>query len=443
VFEALQERLSAVFRKLSGRGVLRPEDVDAALREVRLALLEADVHVQVVRDFVERVRQAAVGREVWKSLTPAQQVVQVVYEELVRLLGGEHRELVPAPKPPTVVLLCGLHGSGKTTQAGKLALYLRRRGRRPLLVAADLQRPAAVRQLQVVGERAGVPVFTGTAADPAEVARAAVEHARSVGHDFVLVDTAGRVHVNDDLLHELRRVREAAGAHHVLLVLDAMTGQEAVRVAQRFHEALGVDGVLLTKLDGDARGGAALSVVATVGRPVLFVGTGEKLEALEPFHPDRMASRILGMGDVLTLVERAREAVDAERAAELERKLRRAEFTLEDFREQLRQVRRMGPLDSLLELIPGLGSLRGRRPEVQEQERELRRMEAILDSMTPEERRDPSILNASRKRRIARGSGTTVQDINRLLRQFEEARRMMRELERLGRRGRRLPLPPF
>ncbi|MFN3285010.1 MAG: signal recognition particle protein [bacterium] len=442
MFEALQERLVGVFRRLSGRGVLRPEDVDAAVREVRLALLEADVHVQVVRDFIARVREAAVGREVWKSLTPAQQVVQVVYEELVRLLGGEHRELVPAPRPPTVVLLCGLHGTGKTTQAAKLALYLRRRGRRPLLVAADLQRPAAVRQLQVVGERAGVAVFAADLTDPAEVARSAVDHARSAGYDFVLVDTAGRVHVDDDLLQELRRVREAAGAHYVLLVVDAMTGQEAVRVAQRFHEALAIDGVILTKLDGDARGGAALSVVAAVGRPVMFVGTGEKLEALEPFHPDRMASRILGMGDVLTLVERAREAVDAQRAAELERKLRRAEFTLEDFREQLRQVRRMGPLQSLLELIPGLAALRGPRPEAEAQERELKRMEAILDSMTPQERRDPSILNASRKRRIARGSGTTVQDVNRLLKQFEEAKRMMRELERMGRRGKRLLWPP-
>ncbi len=443
MFEALQERLTAVFRRLSGRGVLRPEDVDAALREVRVALLEADVHVQVVREFVTRVREAAVGREVWKSLTPAQQVVQVVYEELVRLLGGEGRELAPAPKPPTVVLLCGLHGTGKTTQAGKLALYLRRRGRRPLLVAADLQRPAAVQQLQVVGQRAGVAVFAQHASDPAEVARQAVQHARQAGYDFVLVDTAGRVHVDEDLMQELRRVREASGAHHVLLVLDAMTGQEAVRVAQRFHEALGIDGVVLTKLDGDARGGAALSVVSAVGRPILFVGTGERLEALEPFHPDRMASRILGMGDVLTLVERAREAVDAERAAELERKLRRAEFTLEDFREQLRQVRRMGPLDTLLDLIPGFSGLRGRRPEAQEEEREFRKMEAILDSMTPQERRDPSILNASRKRRIARGSGTTVQDVNRLLKQFEEAKRMMRELERMGRRGRRLPLPPL
>ncbi|MCL6498554.1 MAG: signal recognition particle protein [Firmicutes bacterium] len=442
MFEALQERLAGVFRRLSGRGVLRPEDVDAAVREVRLALLEADVHVQVVRDFIARVREAAVGREVWKSLTPAQQVVQVVYEELVRLLGGEHRELVPAPRPPTVVLLCGLHGTGKTTQAAKLALYLRKRGRRPLLVAADLQRPAAVRQLQVVGERAGVPVFAPALTDPAEVARSAVDHARSAGYDFVLVDTAGRVHVDDDLLQELRRVRDAAAAHYVLLVVDAMTGQEAVRVARRFHEALTIDGVVLTKLDGDARGGAALSVVAAVGRPVMFVGTGEKLEALEPFHPDRMASRILGMGDVLTLVERAREAVDAQRAAELERKLRRAEFTLEDFREQLRQVRRMGPLESLLELIPGVAALRGRRPEADEQERELKRMEAILDSMTPEERRDPSILNASRKRRIARGSGTTVQDVNRLLKQFEEAKRMMRELERMGRRGKRPLWPP-
>lgn len=441
MLEALQHRLAEVFRRLAGRGVLRPEDVDAALREVRLALLEADVHVQVVREFVSRVREAAVGREVWKSLTPAQQVVQVVYEELVRLLGGEHRELVPAPKPPTVVLLCGLHGTGKTTQAAKLALHLRKRGRRPLLVAADLQRPAAVRQLQVVGERAGVPVFVGGSQDPAGVAREAVQHARAQGFDFVVVDTAGRVHVDDELMEELRRVRQASGAHYSLLVVDAMTGQEAVRVARRFHEALGIDGVILTKLDGDARGGAALSVAATVGRPVLFVGTGERLEAFEPFHPDRMASRILGMGDVLTLVERAREAVDAERAAELERKLRRAEFTLEDFREQLRQVRRMGPLDSLLDLIPGMSRLRGRPAELEE--RELKRMEAILDSMTPQERRDPSILNASRKRRIARGSGTTVQDVNRLLKQFEEAKRMMRELERMGRRAKRFPLPPF
>jgi len=443
VFEALQERLLGVFRRLSGRGVLRPEDVDAALREVRRALLEADVHVQVVRDFVARVRETALGREVWKSLTPAQQVVQVVYEELVQLLGGQHRELVPSPRPPTVVLLCGLHGTGKSTQAAKLALHLRKRGRRPLLVAADLQRAAAIRQLQVLGEQAGVPVFTKEAPDPAEVARAGVEHARSAGYDFVLVDTAGRLHVDDDLLEELRRVRDGCGAHHVLLVLDAMTGQEAARVAARFHQALGVDGVILTKLDGDARGGAALSVVATVGRPVLFVGTGERLEALEPFHPDRMASRILGMGDVLTLVERVREAVDAERAAELERKLRRAEFTLEDFREQLRQVRHMGPLTSLLDMIPGWPALRRRREEMQEQERELRRMEAILDSMTPQERRDPSILNASRKRRIARGSGTTVQEVNRLIKQFEEAKRMMRELERRGRWARRLPLPPL
>lgn len=441
MFDALQQRLASVFRRLGGRGVVRPEDVEAALREVRLALLEADVHVQVVRDFLARVREAAVGREVWKSLTPAQQVVQVVYEELVRLLGGQHRELVPAPKPPTVVLLCGLHGTGKTTQAAKLGLYLRKRGRRPLLVAADLRRPAAVRQLQVVGERAGLTVFVGRSQDPAEVAREAVEHARAQGHDFVVVDTAGRVHVDEELMEELRRVRQAASAHYALLVVDAMTGQEAVRVARRFHEALGIDGVILTKLDGDARGGAALSVVATVERPVLFVGTGEHLEAFEPFHPDRTASRILGMGDVLTLVERAREAVDAERAAELERKLRRAEFTLEDFREQLRQVRRMGPLENLLDLIPGMSRLRGRSAELEE--REVKRMEAILDSMTPQERRDPSLLNASRKRRIARGSGTTVQDVNRLLKQFEEARRMMRELERMGRRARRWPLPPL
>lgn len=440
MFEALQERLGAAFRQLAGRGVVRAEDVDAALREVRVALLEADVHVQVVREFLARVREAALGQEVWKSLSPAQQVVQVVHAELTRLLGGTRRELVPAPKPPTVVLLCGLHGSGKTTQAGKLAVYLRKHGRRPLLVAADLQRPAAVRQLQVVGERAGVPVFSQHSTDPVEVARAGVTFGRASGCDFVLLDTAGRVHVDPDLLAELRRVREATEPHHVLLVLDAMTGQEAVRVAQEFHTALGLDGVVLTKLDGDARGGAALSLAAVVGCPILFVGTGEKLDALEPFHPDRMASRILGMGDVLTLVERAQEAADAQKAADLERRLRRAQFTLEDFREQLQQLHRMGPLDNLLDMIPGMAALRGRRPEAEE--RELRKMEAILNSMTPQERQNPALLDASRKRRIARGSGTTVQDVNRLLRQFEQTKQMMRELERMGRRGKRLPFPP-
>ncbi|MCS7173895.1 MAG: signal recognition particle protein [Armatimonadetes bacterium] len=432
MFENLRDRLQEAFRRVSGRGVLRAEDVDAALREVRRALLEADVHVQVVRDFVTRARDKAVGREVWRDLNPAQQVIQIVYEELVQLLGGEHRELRPAPRPPTVVLLCGLQGSGKTTQVAKLGNYLRRKGRRPLLVAADLQRPAAVKQLEVVGGSAGVPVFTLQTQDPVEVVRRAVEHARREGHDWVLVDTAGRLHVDEAMMQELRRVREAASPHHTLLVVDAMTGQEALAVAQQFNARIGIDGIILTKLDGDARGGAALSVVSVTGKPILFVGTGEKVEALEPFYPDRMASRILGMGDVLTLIERAQEAISAERAADLQRKLRRAEFTLEDFRQQLQEVRKMGPLRNLLEMIPGFAQMRGLREELEE--REMVRFEAILNSMTPQERRDPSILNSSRKRRIARGSGTTVQDVNRLLRQFEETRRMIRQLESAGRR---------
>ncbi|MDR5683577.1 MAG: signal recognition particle protein [Armatimonadota bacterium] len=439
MFETLQERLGGVFRKLSGRGALRIEDVDAALREVRLALLEADVNFKVVREFVARVRDAAVGQEIWKSLSPAQQVIQIVHAELTRLLGTAHRELAPAPKPPTVVLMCGLHGTGKTTQAAKIALHLRRRGRRPLLVAADLHRPAAVKQLQVVGASAGVPVFHRDWTDPVAVAEAAIEHARSQGSDFVIVDSAGRMHVDETLMDEIRRLREAICPHHVLLVVDAMTGQEAVGVADRFQAAVGIDGIVLTKMDGDARGGAALSVVAVTGQPILFVGTGEKLDALEPFHPERVASRILGMGDVLTLVERAQEAIGAERAAELERKIRRAEFTLEDFRQQLREVRRMGPLQNLIDMIPGMAGRRALRAEVDESQ--LGRVEAIVNSMTPAERRDPAILNASRKRRIARGSGTTVQDVNRLLRQFEETKRMMKRFEAVGRRGRKPPFP--
>lgn len=437
MFTTLQERLGGIFRKLSGRGALRIEDVDAALREVRLALLEADVNFKVVREFVARVREAAVGQEIWKSLSPSQQVIQIVHAELARLLGVAHRELAPSPQPPTVVLLCGLHGTGKTTQAGKIALYLRKRGRRPLLVAADLQRPAAIKQLRVVGASAGVPVFDRESTDPVSVASAGIEHARSLGHDFVIVDSAGRLHIDESLMDEIRRLRDTIRPHYVLLVVDAMTGQEAVSVAERFQAAVGLDGVVLTKMDGDARGGAALSVVSVTGRPILFVGTGEKLDALEAFHPDRAASRILGMGDVLTLVERAQETISAERAAELERKMRRAAFTLEDFRQQLREVRKMGPLRNLIEMIPGMAAHKSLRAEMDESQ--LGRVEAIVNSMTPAERDDPSILNASRKRRVAQGSGTSVQDVNRLLRQFEQSRRMMKQLEQMGRRGRRLP----
>jgi len=435
MFESLQARLGEIFRRLTGRGHLSPEDVDAALREVRLALLEADVHFTVARDFVARVREAAVGQEIWKSLTPAQQVIKIVYDELVRLLGGAHRDLRTAPQPPTVLLLVGLHGTGKTTTAAKLGYLLRRRGRHPLLVATDLRRPAAVEQLEAVGRQAGVPTFTQAGAtDPVAVALAAVDHARRSGHDVLIVDSAGRLHIDDPLMAELAHMREALRPTEVLLTLDAMAGQDAVRMAQGFA-ALGLDGLILTKLDGDARGGAALSVVAVTGVPILFVGVGERVEALEPFHPDRMAARILGMGDVLTLIEKAQATMDAEAAAALERRLRRGEFTLADFLEQLRQVRRMGPLDQLLELLPGLGRMRG---ALQVDEQQLVHVEAMINSMTPEERQNPAIIDGSRRRRIARGSGMSVQDVNRLLKQFEEARRLVRQVQGLGRRGKRV-----
>jgi signal recognition particle subunit SRP54 len=440
MFEQLQTRLGGILARLRGRGALSVEDVDATLREIRLALLEADVHVAVVRDFVARVREAAVGQEIWKSLTPGQQVIQIVYAELARLLGEAHRALLPAPQPPTVILLVGLHGTGKTTTAGKLALHLKKHGRRPLLAACDLSRPAAVRQLEIVGKAAGIPVVTPGApgAGPVEVARAALERCRAAAADTLIVDSAGRLHIDEDLVAELARIRDAVAPHYTVLVLDAMAGQDAVRMAEGFHRVVALDGLILTKLDGDARGGAALSVVATIGKPILFIGTGERLEALEPFHPDRVASRILGMGDVLTLIERAQEQVTADQAREVERKLRRSEFTLEDFTQQLRQVRAMGPLDQVLSMIPGLGQkLRGAEVD----EKQLVRIEAMINSMTPSERRHPDTINGSRRRRIARGSGTSVQDVNRLLRQFEETKKMLKQMETLGRKKGKLPIP--
>ncbi|MDR7483016.1 MAG: signal recognition particle protein [Armatimonadota bacterium] len=441
MFEGLQQRLGEIVRRLTGRGVLSAEDVDAALREVRLALLEADVHFKVVRDFTARLREAAVGQEVWKHLNPGQQVVKLVHAELTRLLGGGARELRFAPAPPSVVLLVGLNGVGKTTSAAKLARWLRRRGKMPLLVATDLKRPAAIEQLRVVGAAVGVPVFAqDDALDPLAVARAAVAHAREAGSDVVVVDSAGRQHADEELMAELSAMHAALRPQETLLVLDAMAGQDAVTMAERFASRLPIDGLILTKLDGDARGGAALSVVATLGRPILFVGAGEKLDALEPFHPDRMAGRILGMGDVLTLIEKAEATVSAERAAELERRLRRARFTFEDFLEQLKQVRQMGPLDQLLEMIPGFA--RARAVGLSVDERQLRRVEAMIQSMTPAERADPALIDGSRRRRIARGSGTTVQDVNRLLKQFEETRRLLRHVDERGRSGRGLPFPP-
>ncbi|MBE3590268.1 MAG: signal recognition particle protein [Firmicutes bacterium] len=434
MFEGLTERLQGVFARLRGRGRLSEEDVQAALREIRLALLEADVHFKVVRDFVERVRQRAVGQEVLQSLTPAQQVVKIVHEELARLLGeGAEARLAAAPKPPLVVLMVGLQGSGKTTTTAKLGLHLKRQGKRPLLVAADVQRPAAADQLEKLGRALEIPVFRRDGAVPEAIAAASLEEAERTGRDAVLIDTAGRLHVDEELMEELLRLHALCRPHETLLVVDAMTGQDAVSVAEGFCSRLPVTGIILTKLDGDARGGAALSVRAVTGRPIKFAGVGEKPEALEPFHPDRMASRILGMGDVLTLIERAQAAVDADKTRALEARLRSAEFTLEDFLDQMQQLRRMGPLEQILGMLPGMGQLRQLRGAGLD-ERELSRVEAIIRSMTPEERRRPQIIDGSRKRRIARGSGTQVQDVNRLLKQFEELRKLMRMMSRPGRR---------
>lgn len=436
MFETLQGRLQQIVQRLSGRGVLSEADVDGALRDVRMALLEADVNFKVAKAFTERVRAAAVGRHVLTHLAPGQQVVKLVYEELVRLLGETSRELRFADRPPTVILLVGVHGVGKTTTAGKLAARLVKGGRRPLLVATDLRRPAAVTQLQVVGSQVGVPVFSRPGeTDPIAVARASLDEAGRRGYDVVIVDSAGRQQVDDVLMGELKALRDAISPHQVVLVVDAMTGQEAVSMAQRFDEMLHVDGLIVTKLDGDTRGGAILSVVEVTGRPVLFAGVGEKQDALEPFHPDRTASRILGMGDVLTLIEKAQEAVDATAAAELERKLRRAEFTLEDFRAQLRQVRNLGPLESLVEMLPGAARPKGPLPMMDE--KALRHVEAIIGSMTAQEREQPQIIDGSRRRRIARGSGTTVQDVNRLLKQFADARKLIKQMGQFEKKGSR------
>ncbi|MCG0237945.1 MAG: signal recognition particle protein [Firmicutes bacterium] len=451
MFEGLSEKLQEVMRRLRGKGKLTEEDVAEAMREVRRALLAADVNFKVARDFVNRVSARAVGAEVMESLTPAQQVVKIVHEELTALMGGEAARLAAAPQPPTVVMLVGLQGAGKTTHAAKLAVLLKKQGRRPLLVAADIYRPAAIRQLQVLGEQAGVPVFSLGQEDPVRIATEAVAHARSQGLDYVLVDTAGRLHVDQELMAELQRIRDAVGPHEVLLVVDAMTGQDAVNVAEQFHQQLGITGVILTKLDGDTRGGAALSVRAVTGQPIKFVGVGEKLDALEPFHPDRMASRILGMGDVLSLIEKAQAALDAQKALELQQKVQRAEFNLEDFREQLREMRKLGPIDQWLALLPGFDQIKKQLPEnLQVGEKELRRMEAIINSMTVEERRHPEIIDTRRKHRIARGSGTTIADVNRLLKQFEETRKLMKQFagmekqlkKRMGKLG-RLPGLPF
>ncbi|MHB0885261.1 MAG: signal recognition particle protein [Bacillota bacterium] len=435
MFENLSERLQETFKRLRGRGKLTPNDVREATREVRLALLEADVNYKVAKDFIDRINERAVGTAVLDSLTPAQQVIKIVNEELTGLMGGTVARLAMAPKPPTVIMVVGLQGSGKTTTAGKLANQLRSGGRRPLLVAADVYRPAAVEQLRVLGRQLDVPVWTGgPGEDPVTIASAGLEQADKQARDVVIIDTAGRLHVDDELMDELVRMKAAAGPHEVLLVVDAMSGQDAVTVADSFNTRVGIDGVILTKLDSDARGGAALSVRAVTGKPIKFVGVGEKMQALEPFHPERMASRILGMGDVLTLIEKAQVNFDEKKAAELEKKLRSAEFTLEDFVDQLRQVRKMGPLDQILSMLPGAAKMKGALPK-EVDERELDRAEAIINSMTPEERRRPETIDGSRRRRIAGGSGTGVNQVNQLLKQFETTRRMIKQVMSMGDKG--------
>ncbi len=436
MFQGLSDRLNEIFKRLRGYGRLTEDNIVEALREVRLALLEADVNVKILRSFLERVRERAVGRDVLESLTPGQQVVKVVFEELTALMGGAANRLRTAGQPPTVIMLVGLQGSGKTTTAGKLARLVRSQGQRPLLVAADLQRPAAQDQLVTLGRAVGVEVYRATGpSSPVAVCRDAFSLAKSRMLDPVILDTAGRLHVDEALMEELRAIKAEVRPTEILMVADAMTGQDAVNSATAFHQALELSGYILTKLDGDTRGGAALSIRAVTGAPIKFVGIGEKLDALEVFHPERMASRILGMGDVLSLVEKAEQAVDEKKAAALQKKLKSQTFTLEDFRDQLRQVRGMGPLDQLIGMIPGLSRVRG-LPDSSQQERELKRVEAIIDSMTPGERRRPEILNGSRRKRIAVGSGTSVADVNRLMKQFTEMQKMMRQLMQAGKGGR-------
>ena len=446
MLDSLTSRLTGIFDRLGGRGRLSEDNIQEALREVRVALLEADVNFKVVRGFMERVREKAVGQDVLKSLTPAHQVVKVVHDELIELLGGSGHRLAMASHPPTVVMLIGLQGSGKTTTAAKLARMYGKQGQHPILAAADTYRPAAQDQLRTLGGQISVPVVGEPGQTPLEICRAARDEAAARGLTPLLLDTAGRLHIDEAMLDELKAIKREVAPHHVLLVVDAMTGQDAVTVADRFNQAVGIDAVILTKMDGDSRGGAALSVRHVTGRPIAFVGVGEKTDALEPFHPDRLASRILGMGDVLSLVEKAQEAVDQKTAEEMVRKLREDSFTLDDFRQQLKQVRQMGPLDQVLGMIPGLGKLmKGAAPkELEGEQADLDRFDAIISSMTPAERTHPEVINGSRRQRIARGSGTGVQDVNRLLKQYAQLRKVMKQFKGMeGKLGRMKGLPGF
>ena len=443
-FEGLSDKLSAAFKRLRSKGKLNEADVKDAMREVRLALLEADVNYKVAKDFTAKVTERAIGAQVMESLTPAQMVIKIVNEELTALMGGEAARLAsPGSRPPCVVMMCGLQGAGKTTHTAKLGHMLKSQGHRPLLVACDVYRPAAITQLQVVGEKAGVPVFEMGTANPVDIAKKAIAHARDYGNDYVILDTAGRLHIDEQLMEELKTIKATVSPHEILLVVDAMTGQDAVNAAAAFNEALGIDGVMLTKLDGDTRGGAALSVRAVTGKPIKFAGVGEKLGDLEVFHPERMASRILGMGVVLSLIEKAEQQIDEKEAAELARKLQQDAFDLNDMLDQLSQVRKMGDLKGMLSMIPGVGK---QLKDVDIDPKQFDRIEAIILSMTPAERRKPDIINPSRKRRIAAGCGMKVEDVNRLLKQYDSMRQMMKQMKNMGkkrgRRGMMRGLPP-
>ncbi|WP_312642980.1 signal recognition particle protein [Hydrogenoanaerobacterium sp.] len=436
-FEGLSDKLSAAFKKLRSKGRLSEADVKEAMREVRLALLEADVNYKVAKDFVKTVTDRAIGSDVLTSLTPAQQVIKIVNDELTSLMGAENSRINFSSKIPTIIMMCGLQGSGKTTHSAKLAKFFKKQGKRPLLVACDVYRPAAIEQLKVVGEKVGAPVFEMGQIDPVTIAKKAISHAKDYGHDIVILDTAGRLHIDEQLMGELKNIKSELHPNEILLVIDSMTGQDAVNVAKSFDEALGIDGVILTKLDGDTRGGAALSVRAVTGKPIKFVGMGEKLEDLEPFYPDRMASRILGMGDVLTLIDKAQEQMDLGKSEQMAQKMKENSFDLNDLLEQMKQIRKMGPLSQVLSMLPGVkGGIKDE--EAEQGEAQLRQIETIINSMTKAERAKPAIVNPSRKRRIAAGSGTKVENVNRLLRQFEQMQKMMKQFSSMGKKGKRM-----
>ena len=440
IFESLSDRLQETFKKLRGHGKLTEDDVNEAMREVRMALLEADVNFKVVKNFIKTVKERAIGQDVLETLTPAQVVIKIVDEELTKLMGGTQSRINISPKPPTVIMMVGLQGAGKTTSAGKLGLALKKQGKRPLLAACDIYRPAAIKQLQVVGKQLDIPVFTmETGTDAVTIAKESLAYSESHANDVVIIDTAGRLQIDEKLMQELRDIKTEVKPHEILLVVDAMTGQESVNVAQAFNESIGLDGVVMTKLDGDARGGAALSVKAVTNVPIKFVGLGEKLEALQPFFPDRMASRILGMGDVLSLVEKAQQTFDMEEAKKMEKKLRKDEFTLDDFLNQMQQVKKLGSLENILGMIPGMGGLKKQLAgqDLDLDGKEMRQIEAIIKSMTPKERADIGIINGSRRKRIALGSGTRVQDVNKLLKQFGEMKKMMKKMKKMkkGKKG--------